>query len=78
MGKIERFRTKSQKATFVILPAPDAPATRMPAVAQVYAQPVVDGKLGDRIPVKDLLVMVTRQPESVSGNQRKQSEEASR
>ena len=78
VGKIERFRTKSQKATFVILPAPDAPATRMPAVAQVYAQPVVDGKLGDRIPVKDLLVMVTRQPESVSGNQRKQSEEASR
>ena len=78
VGKAERFKTKSQKATFVILPDPGAPATRMPAVAEVYAQPVVDGKLGERIPVKDLLVMVTRQPESVSENQRKQSAEASR
>ena len=78
VGKAERFTTKSEKATFVILPGRDAPATRMPAVATIYAQPVVDGTLGERIPVKDLLVMVTRQPESLSDNQQKRSAEASR
>lgn len=77
-GKKERYRTKSQKATFVFLPAPDAPATRMPAVARVYAQPVVDGKLGDRIPVKDVLLMVTRPPGKISEHKMKPSTEASR
>ncbi len=77
-GKKERFTTKSQKATFVLLPGRDAPATRMPATARVYAQPVVDGKLGDRIPVKDLLVMVMQRPEAMSENKMKQSTEASR
>ena len=77
-GKIERFQTKSQTATFVLLPAHDAPATRMPAVARVYAQPVADGKLGDRIPVKDLLVMVTQHPEAMSQNTMKQLTGASR
>jgi hypothetical protein len=78
VGKVERFTTKSKKATFVMLPGRDAPATRMPVVATVYAQPVVDGTLGERIPVKDLLVMVTRQPENLSENQQKRSAEASR
>jgi hypothetical protein len=77
-GKKERYTTKSQKATFVLLPGEDAPATQLPATARVYAQPVVDGKLGDRIPVKDLLVMVTRPPEAMSENTIKQSTEASR
>jgi len=76
--KKERFRTKSQKATFVLLPGRDAPATHVPAVARVYAQPVVDGKLGDRIPVKDLLLMVTRPPEALSDSKMKQSTEALR
>ena len=77
-GKKERFKTKSQKATFILLPGRDAPATHMPAVARVYAQPVVDGKLGDRIPVKDLLVMVMRPPEPLNENKMKRSTEASR
>lgn len=77
-GKKERFRTKSQKATFVLLPDPDAPATPMPVVARVYAQPVVDGKLGDRIFVKELLLMVARPPENLSENEMKRSTEASR
>jgi len=77
-GKKERFRTKSQKATLILLPADDAPSTRMPAVARVYAQPVVEGRLGDRIPVKDLLVMVTQHPEAMSKNKMNKSAEASR
>jgi hypothetical protein len=77
-GKRERFTTKSQKATFVLLPSADAPATRMPSVARVYAQPVVDGKIGDRIFVKELLLMVARPVESMSEKKMKQSTEASR
>ncbi len=68
-GKKERFRTKSQKATFVFLSERDTPVTRMPVTATIYAQPVVDGRLGGRIPVKELLVMVVRQPEVLSENQ---------
>ena len=68
-GKKERFRTKSQKATFVFLSQRDTPVTRMPVTATIYAQPVVDGRLGGRIPVKELLVMVVRQPEVLSENQ---------
>ena len=68
-GKKERFRTKSQKATFVFLSERDTPATRMPVSATIYAQPVVEGQLGARIPVKELLVMVVRQQEVLSENQ---------
>ena len=68
LGKIERFTTKSKKATFVFLSEPDAPATRMPVKALVYAQPVMQGKLGARIAVKELLVMVVARPDGVSGN----------
>ena len=68
VGKIERFTTKSKKATFVFLSEPDAPATRMPVKAHVYAQPVMQGKLGARMAVKELLIMVVRRHDSVSGN----------
>ena len=67
-GKKERFTTKSKKATFVFLSGADAPVTRMPVRAKVFAQPVVEGKLGRRIPIKELLVMVSRQPEVLSEN----------
>jgi hypothetical protein len=61
-GKKERFTTKSQKATFVFLSEPDAPATSSPVKGRVFAQPVVDGKLGPRILAKELWIMVLRQP----------------
>jgi hypothetical protein len=61
-GKKERFTTKSQKATFVFLSEPDAPATSVPVKGRIYAQPVVKGKLGPRILAKELWIMVLRQP----------------
>jgi hypothetical protein len=59
-GKRERYRTKSQKATLLLVVDPGAAATRLPAVARVYAQPVVGGELGGRILVKKIPVMVVR------------------
>jgi hypothetical protein len=61
-GKKERFTTKSQKATFVFLSEPDAPATTAPVKGRIYAQPVVKGRLGPRILAKELWIMVLRQP----------------
>ena len=69
LGKRERFTTKNKKATFVFLSQRDTPVTRMPVSATIYAQPVVEGQLGARIPVKELLVMVVRQQEVLSENQ---------
>ena len=57
-GKKERFTTKSQKATFVLVSDASAPKTRTPVKARVYAQPVVEGQLGPKILAKELLVMV--------------------
>jgi hypothetical protein len=65
-GKKERFTTESEKATFVFLSSPDAEPTRTPVKATVYAQPVVNGKLGPRMAVKDILVMLLR-PEPEPG-----------
>jgi hypothetical protein len=59
-GKKERYTTKSRKATFILVTDADAPPTRMPVMARVFAQPVMEGKPGRKIPVKDVLVMVVR------------------
>ncbi len=56
----ERFVPKSKKTTIVLVTAADAPATEMPAVARVIAWPVVGGKLGAPLKVKDLPVMVLK------------------
>jgi hypothetical protein len=60
-GKKERFTTNRQKATFVFVSEPGAPATDSPVKGRVYAQPVVKGKLGPRILAKELWIMVLRQ-----------------
>jgi hypothetical protein len=57
-GKKERFTSKSQKATFVLLSGPEAPLTPAPVTARIYAQPAVGGKLGKKILAKELLMMV--------------------
>ena len=67
-GKKERFTTKSKKATFLFLSERDTPVTRMPVTVTVYAQPVVEGQQGRRIPVKELLVMVVQEQEVLSEN----------
>ncbi|MBM3783005.1 MAG: hypothetical protein FJW30_01530 [Acidobacteria bacterium] len=60
MAKRERFATKSQKATIVLAPGDAAPLTRLPVVGRVHAQPVVGGKLGARIFVKEIPIMVVK------------------
>jgi hypothetical protein len=63
-GKVERFRPESQKATFLFLTDPAAPATPRPVEARIVAQPVVKGKLGSPLMVKKILVTVVK-----AGNQ---------
>ena len=57
-GKKERFVSKNQKATFVLLPGPDAPLTPTPVTARIFARPAVDGKVGHKILAKEVLLMV--------------------
>ena len=64
-GKKERFTTQSQKATFVLITAPDAPPTPAPSVARIHARPVVEGRAGERILLGELLVMVVAGDEGV-------------
>jgi hypothetical protein len=75
-GKIERFRPESQKATFLLLSEPSAPATRTPVEVRVMAQPSVKGKLGRPILVKKVLVTVVQPGTSVSDERPPQITEA--
>lgn len=58
VGKRERFTTKNQKATFVLIPGENAPATKTPAMARIYAQPSLKGDLGTKMLIKEIPVMV--------------------
>jgi hypothetical protein len=59
-GKRERYTTKKQKATLLLVVDAGAPAAATPSTGRVYAQPVVNGDLGERILVKEIPVMVVR------------------
>ncbi|MBM3803720.1 MAG: hypothetical protein FJW26_15570 [Acidimicrobiia bacterium] len=54
----ERFVPKTQTVTLVLLANADAPATRAPFWARITARPIVDGKPGPALAVKELPVMV--------------------
>jgi len=60
MAKRERFTTKSQKATLILFADPAAASMKTPVVGRVFAQPVVKGKLGDRIFVKAIPIFVVK------------------
>jgi hypothetical protein len=60
MAKRERFTSKNQKATLILLADPEAPVTRLPAVGRVFAQPVINGKPGARIFVKEIPILVLK------------------
>lgn len=57
-GKKERFVSKNQKATFVLISEENAPLTQTPVTARVFARPAVDGKVGQKILAKEVLLMV--------------------
>ena len=56
----------SQKATVVLLPAADAPLTKEPTVCRLYARPVLDGRMGEKILLHELLLMVVADHEGAA------------
>ena len=50
----------SEKASILLLASADAPATLTPHYARVHVRPVVQGKPGDSLHVRDLPIMVVR------------------
>ncbi len=57
-GEKERFVPKTEKAILMLMAAKSAPLTSMPQWVKVSARVVVDGKLGPRLRVKQIPVMV--------------------
>lgn len=52
-GKIERYTPRSQASVLLVVAAPDAAPTGRPVLVRLYARPIVDKKLGDRILVRE-------------------------
>lgn len=61
-GKRERYIPRSERSVLVFTAAPDAPALTYPQVVRVSVRPVNDGKAGDIIASKEILVMVLNKP----------------
>lgn len=57
-GPKERFLAKTQKATIMLVARADAPATAMPRMVTMMAQPIVGGKPGAPLPVAEIPLMV--------------------
>lgn len=57
-GKRERFLPKLERATVVFTAAPDAPPTPSPVDVRLVVRPLLSGRLGDKIAVKTIPVMV--------------------
>lgn len=57
-GKLERYISKPQTASLLLVAAPDAPLSDQPVSLRVVARPVVKGQLKDAIPVGDVPMMV--------------------
>ena len=65
-GEKDRFVPKTETAILMLLAAGSAPATSMPRLVRVSARVVVDGKVGPRLGVKRIPVMVTASPRKIS------------
>ena len=65
-GEKDRFVPKTEKAILMLLAEASAPATSMPKLVQISARVVVDGKVGPRLAVKRIPVMVTASPRNLS------------
>jgi len=68
-GYKERFVPKSQKATLVFLATSNAPTTSMPQIIRVVGRPLVEGKPGAVLAVREVPLMVVKKSEiSRAGN----------
>lgn len=61
------FVPKRQTATIMLLASTDAPATALPQFARVSARPIVQGKPGIPVSVREIPLMVVAKPERVKG-----------
>ncbi len=60
----ELILPKMQETTIVLLSGEDAPLTRIPSTIQLQCRPIVDGKPGSTLLVRDLPLMVVEEPEN--------------
>jgi hypothetical protein len=58
-GKRERYTPRTERTVVVLTAAPDAASTAEPVTARLVVRPLADGKLGDVLLTKSILVMVT-------------------
>jgi hypothetical protein len=54
---------KKQKTTVVLVASPHAPLTPKPVVVELYCQPIINGKLGPRLSVRQLPLTVINTPQ---------------
>lgn len=57
-GKVERYTPRSQTSVLLLTAAADAVHTDRPVLVRVFVRPVAEGKLGDRILVRELPLFV--------------------
>ncbi len=67
-GHKKRFVPKSQTAVIMLVAGEDAPLTRWPKFIRVVARPVVDGKIGPPLPLKEIPLMVVESGQTSSGD----------
>lgn len=61
-GKRERYVPRSERSVLIFTVAADAPALSYPQTVRVSVRPVNDGKAGDVIASKEILLMVLNKP----------------
>jgi hypothetical protein len=61
-GKVERYFAKNEKVTLLLITEQDTPATEHPATVRIFARPVRNGKLGEPVLAKEVLLMVVKPP----------------
>jgi len=65
--KEESFVPKLQKTTFILLASENALLTNRPQQIELSVRPIVNGKPGPLLPVKEIPLMVVAKPERVKG-----------
>lgn len=65
-GEKDRFVPKTEKAILMLVAEESAPATPMPGLVQVSVRVVVGGRVGPRLAVKRIPVMVTASTRKIS------------
>ncbi len=73
-GRRELYLPKTEKIVVMLLGSENAPATRMPQMVRVSARPVVEGKLGAPVTVREFPLMVIRPSEGRKASARLREE----